>query len=147
MLKIKSIATSLSLFFLLSGCNFADQQKETTDSEDSKKIEVLSPDEFQNKMNSTEQYTLLDVRTNMEVQDGHLKGMTHIDWFEDNFDKRVQKNIPKDQPVFVYCAIGGRSVEATEKLAEMGYEKVYDLDGGYNRWFEQQKPIEKPAEQ
>lgn len=129
---------------LFAACNSGSDQNASA--RPAQKIELLSPDEFEEKLKKSGNHTLLDIRTNMEVQDGHLKDMTQIDWFEENFEERVKNTIAQEDTVFVYCAIGGRSEEAAEKLAEMGYAKVYDLNGGYNRWFEQQKPIVKPSE-
>ena len=40
----------------------------------------------------------------------------------------------KDKPVYLYCRSGARSQKAARKLIDMGFEKVYDLKGGFMRW-------------
>ena len=32
--------------------------------------------------------------------------------------------------IIVYCEYGGRSKKAVNKLLKMGYENIYNLDGG-----------------
>jgi rubrerythrin len=39
-----------------------------------------------------------------------------------------------DQPVIVYCAIGGRSRVAAQLLAGQGFKEVYNLKGGIKAW-------------
>ena len=39
-----------------------------------------------------------------------------------------------DDIIIVYCSTGIRSEEASKKLISMGYNKVYNLDGGLINW-------------
>ena len=39
----------------------------------------------------------------------------------------------KEQTLLVYCRSGNRSKEASRKLADIGYTKVYEF-GGINTW-------------
>lgn len=79
------------------------------------------------------QAVLLDVRTPEEVSQGVIPGARHIDIYDADFKERA-KQLPKDQPVFVYCAAGGRSAQAMEFLNEQGYQEVYNLSGGMRAW-------------
>lgn len=36
----------------------------------------------------------------------------------------------KNQPILVYCSSGSRSIFACQILADLGYNKVYNLQGG-----------------
>jgi rhodanese-related sulfurtransferase len=40
------------------------------------------------------------------------------------FDK-----LDKTQPVYIYCRSGNRSAKSAIRLQEMGFEKIYDLEG------------------
>ncbi len=42
--------------------------------------------------------------------------------------------LPRDQPIVVYCKTGGRSARATQLLKDAGFRKVQNLDGGITRW-------------
>jgi thioredoxin len=46
--------------------------------------------------------------------------------------------------MFVYCASGGRSRAAAERLAALGFEQVFDLTGGITAWSRAGLPIVRP---
>ncbi len=73
--------------------------------------------------------TLLDVRTEAEWSRGHLPGAVLVP--VDELAARLGE-IPRDKPVVVYCAAGGRSAPATRELRKAGYD-AHDL-GGMGRW-------------
>ena len=52
----------------------------------------------------------------------------------DHFQEYKLKDIPKDQPIVVYCSVGYRSERIGEKLQEMGFTQVYNLYGGIFDW-------------
>ena len=89
--------------------------------------------EFSEKLTKTRDAQLVDVRTPGEFQNGHLKNAMNIDWKADDFaDKAL--TLDKDKPVFVYCMSGPRSSAAAEKLQEMGFKNVYEMQGGMMKW-------------
>ena len=61
---------------------------------------------------------LLDVRTPAEFGDRHLDGATNIP--VSDLEAHLAE-VPKDKPIVVYCASGGRSAMATEVLHGKGY--------------------------
>lgn len=71
--------------------------------------------------------TLLDARTQTEVERGMIDGFIHIplDSLRDHLNL-----IPKDKPVYVYCHSGLRSYIACRILAGNGYD-CYNLAGGW----------------
>ena len=73
--------------------------------------------------------TLVDVRTPMEWEAGHIEGAVLIPISE--LGGRLRE-IPRDHPVVVYCASGGRSARAAALLGASGY-RVRDL-GPMSRW-------------
>ena len=78
---------------------------------------------------------LLDVRTPEEFAAGHLEGDVNIDWYQPDFAKQLEV-MDKEDKVYVYCKIGGRSAEAAELMESLGYKQVIDLTGGYDAWLE-----------
>jgi len=78
--------------------------------------------------------TLVDVRTTAEFNPGHIDEAIHIDFLQSaRFDQKFSE-IDKSAPVFLYCAAGGRSNAAAQKLKNMGFLKIYDLKGGYSNY-------------
>lgn len=79
---------------------------------------------------------LLDVRTPAEFAAGHIRGTDfNIDVQQEGFVQQVQKQIPKDKEIAVYCRSGRRSRSAAEALVAAGY-KVANLDAGFLSWSE-----------
>ena len=76
---------------------------------------------------------LLDVRTPDETSGGIIAGARTLDFFDDNFKSELEK-LDKDKTIMVYCAAGGRSGETVSELHKLGFEKVYNLIGGFNGW-------------
>lgn len=81
-------------------------------------IEKLDPNE----------YFLVDVREEIEVDLGKIEGAIHIpvNDLRDNLDK-----LPKDKTIVLYCAVGIRGYIGSRILKQEGF-KVKNLIGGYN---------------
>lgn len=75
---------------------------------------------------------IVDVRTDDEYAQQHIKGCIHIPI--DDLEAKLEKEIPdKDREVIFYCKKGVRAQKALEKALLMGYKKVYNL-GGIGDW-------------
>lgn len=85
---------------------------------------------------------LLDVRTPQEYFQVRLAGATLIP-----IDQVAQRlgEIPKGEPILVYCAVGSRSSQVAAYLSRAGYENVYNLYGGIWAWQVRGLPVEKGA--
>jgi rhodanese-related sulfurtransferase len=92
----------------------------------------VSVKEF-SKLITTGKGTLLDVRTPGEIAKGSIKGSVNMDFFDDNFESKLDQ-LDKTKPVYVYCASGGRSSDAMDMMKKKGFVAVYNLLGGYNAW-------------
>ncbi len=81
---------------------------------------------------------LLDVRTPDEFSLGSLPGAVNIplDEIRDRIDE-----IPKDKPVYVFCAVGLRGYLAYRILSQHGYDKVRNLSGGLKTYKATTAPI------
>lgn len=83
---------------------------------------------------------LLDVRTPEEYRQVHLKGARLIPLNE--LEKRV-KEVPRNKPILVYCAVGARSLQAARYLSALGYRQVYQISDGIVGWYTKGFPVEK----
>lgn len=102
-------------------------------SQTAKNIETLEANAFASKIKTTPKAQLIDVRTSEEYNTLHIENAKNIDWFSESFVSNVSK-LDRSQPVFVYCKSGNRSQKAANKLAELGFTKIYDLQGGILKW-------------
>lgn len=83
--------------------------------------------------------TLLDAREPAEFKVSHLQGARWIGY--DTFDASRLKDVPKNQPIVIYCSIGVRSEKVGEKLQSMGYTNVQNLYGSIFEWVNQGNPV------
>jgi rhodanese-related sulfurtransferase len=80
---------------------------------------------------------VLDVRNPDEYTAGHVAGAVLIPLGE---LAARQNEIPPGDPLYVICAVGGRSLAATSALVEAGYQAV-SVAGGTNGWIERGLPV------
>lgn len=113
----------LVISFAISSCN----------GQTSKNIETIEATAFAKKINETPKAQILDVRTPEEFTLGHIDDATNVNILADDFVANI-KNFDKSKPVFVYCKSGGRSQKAANKLQELGFKTIYNLDGGILKW-------------
>lgn len=99
----------------------------------SKAIQTVDVKTYAEKLKATENPQLLDVRTPEEFSTGHIDKAVNVNWNGDNFVGGAS-NYDKSKPIFVYCKAGGRSAQAADKLAELGFKEIYNLDGGIMKW-------------
>ncbi|WP_412067844.1 rhodanese-like domain-containing protein [Rubrivirga sp. IMCC43871] len=71
---------------------------------------------------------VVDVRTVPEFRQGHVAGAIHADVLDADFRELVT-DLPRDEPVYVYCASGVRSGRAARVLEAMGFERVVNAGG------------------
>ncbi|MDC1105667.1 FAD-dependent oxidoreductase [Prolixibacteraceae bacterium] len=79
-------------------------------------------------VNRDDDVFVLDVRTQMEYELGHIDGAVQIEVDE---LRRNLNRIPKDKTIYLYCGIGLRGYIATRILLQNDYKHVYNLSGGY----------------
>ena len=91
-------------------------------------VQKVTPEEGKQLMEELGRFTLVDVRTAEEYEGEHIEGAILIP--VDELADRAEGELgDKGAPVFVYCRSGGRSANAAEILAGLGYTSVYDLGG------------------
>jgi rhodanese-related sulfurtransferase len=99
----------------------------------SDKFEVLDKNAFKAAIRQ-KKVQLVDVRTPREYKGGHIGKAINIDLFQGGIFKQAIEKLDKSKPVYLYCRSGSRSKKAAQKILDMGFEKVYDLKGGYMHW-------------
>lgn len=144
---MKKYIFSLSLVAALglASCGNAQSKEEGTTEKTAQSGQIINKDvtvnEFE-KLVAEGNGLLLDVRSDSEFAEAHLKGATQIDFFGPNFKEQLKKLDP-EKPVYVYCHSGNRSGKAAQMMKGMGFKAVYNLEGGITAWQGAGKPVEK----
>ena len=94
--------------------------------------EQISQEEAMQMMQEQSDYLIVDVRRPDEFAEGHIKDAINVP-NEDITDGMPELLPDKDQLLLIYCRSGNRSKEASRKLVDIGYTKVYEF-GGINTW-------------
>ncbi len=102
----------------------------------------LTPDAFERMLKTDSSLQLVDVRTPSEFQDGYIARAQNLNIYDSDFAQKISQ-LDKSRPVMVYCSKGGRSANAASQFAQMGFLKVYDLEGGMTAWKQAGKVVEK----
>ena len=94
----------------------------------------LLPESFKTKMAEDENFVLLDVRTQMEFEQGHIPGAVNIDVQGPLFQSEISE-LDKTKTYYVNCRSGGRSGMACQIMSQVGFTgNLYNLAGGIMAW-------------
>ncbi|WP_272023498.1 rhodanese-like domain-containing protein [Olleya namhaensis] len=104
-------------------------------------IKVVSPEEMQTLL-QLDNVQLVDVRTSKEYNSGYIALAQNIDFMSPTFDIDIQ-TLDKAKPVLLYCQKGGRSAKCAEKMIDLGFKKIYDMQGGFSKWEHEGLPYKK----
>lgn len=115
---------------LLSACNIFQRNKDAY---------KLTPHEFIQRLETTKG-VLIDVRTPNEFNTEHIAGAVNFNIQSDKFNANSD-SIDKTRPCFLYCAIGGRSLEAYKTMKKNGFKYLFVLDGALVEWKRQNMPL------
>jgi len=118
--------------FLLIAVSACAQQKTAED------LNAQEAQEFIQKQDPV----VLDVRTEREFNQGHLADAKLIDFYNENFEQRLEE-LPQDEPYLVYCHSGGRSAKAVKMMKDLGFQEVYNLSGGVSSWSSEGKNLQE----
>ena len=96
-------------------------------------IKTLTPGEVRAALDGDRggDYLLLDVRQPEEYDAGHLPGAMLIPLGE--LEAR-QEELERGKNIITYCRSGRRSMAAAIELCGLGFEHLYNLEGGILNW-------------
>ncbi|MFU8806974.1 MAG: rhodanese-like domain-containing protein [Bradymonadaceae bacterium] len=95
---------------------------------------LMSSTELHQRMETEEDFLLIDVNDPDQFQEEHIPGAINIPLTE--LPSRARKDLSKNQRIVVYGANheAERSTQAADLLEEVGFRKVSDFDGGLDAW-------------
>lgn len=127
---------------ILGACN--SQPMDTSSSSGSVVVQHVKPNDFKNQLDEGG-CILLDVRTQREIGQGFIETASFINYPNESFEQKANL-MDRETPILVYCHSGGRSAKAAQVLVDMGFQKVYNLEGGIRGWKSEGMPITAAAE-
>lgn len=99
----------------------------------------LTPREWHEMIANDPDVVLVDTRNDYETEVGVFQGAIdpQIKKFSD-FQRYVEEQgLPKDKKLFLYCTGGIRCEKAVPEVKRLGYDDVYQLEGGILRYLEE----------
>lgn len=127
---LRRLFTLLTPLFLTLGCSQAEDAAKNVDP---KAAQALIADQ---------KATVLDIRTPEEFAEGHIPNAKNVDFFSKSFRETLAK-LDKDAPIVMHCQSGGRSGQALPIFKEMGFTKVFHMNGGFSAWSKAGLPVAK----
>jgi len=98
----------------------------------------IQPDEVKSLRESSQPFTLLDVREPWEFQAAQIEGSMHMPMGE--VAARAHQELDPDARIVVVCHRGVRSLNVTHWLRQQGFESVQSMRGGIDAWSRQVDP-------
>lgn len=95
-----------------------------------KNIDVAA---FKGKIAQETETVILDVRSQAELADGSVPNHILIDIMQPDFSSKIAQ-LDKNKTYLVYCRSGNRSGKACSLMAQMGFQSLYNLEGGIMAW-------------
>ncbi len=107
---------------------------------ETQEVTEISVEEAAKAMVAGQFDVFLDVRQPQEYNLMHIPGAILIPL--NTLKEETQEKLgDPDSSILVYCSIGGRSLEATKILKNLGYTKVVNLRGGIIEWKKKGYPV------
>lgn len=94
----------------------------------------LTQQEWASQMENDAKAVVLDVRTQEEVNEGYIPGAINLDIHQGQEFIEAIKKLDTDKSYYVYCRSGARSGQACSIMNQLGFEKAYNLMGGFSNW-------------
>lgn len=98
----------------------------------------ISPTEAAKLIETRSDLLIIDVRSPQELREGYIEGSELVPFMDIAQGKR---GLPKDKPILLICAIGGRSYTLGKVLSQNGWPEIYNLSGGISAWKKSGLPL------
>ncbi len=94
------------------------------------RVKEIDLDQLRARLEENPKAVLMDVREDVEWQNGHASQAVHLG--KGVLERDIEKLFPDpNTEIIMYCGGGYRSVLACDVARQMGYRNVLSLRGGY----------------
>lgn len=113
-----------------------------------KQIKTIKMDEFKAMLDRKDVGLLIDVRQELEFDDGHVPGAVNVPrgliefriWKLVGFPDKTDPNTR----MTLYCLTGARCALAAKSLQDLGFTNVTSVDMKFEDWVKAGHPVAKP---
>ena len=146
MKRIITIISSVFFLALVGGCSGEEQKTESGKLSGTVNRQVtpvakaphaapvfrtINSTEAQSLIGARKDLLMVDLREAHELKEGYLSGSILIPMSKLSDGSQV---LPKDRPLLLICAVGGRSFGVGKYFSAKGYPEIYNLKGGISAW-------------
>lgn len=134
---MKRIAALLAVSLLAAACGTATADTTTQD------FSLVPPAAaLQVIEDAPADLVVLDIRTPEEFAGPRLADSVNVDFYAADFASRLDE-LDKTATYVVYCRSGNRTSQAIPIMRDLGFEVVYEVDGGIVSWANSGLPLEQ----
>jgi rhodanese-related sulfurtransferase len=150
----------ISLFIVLVSCQNTQKPGKTVYENSDQLLEAVKKEikevtsvDFKKLYDGKGHFIIIDIREAAEYAAGYIPGAVSIP--RGLLEFKVGKEevwesagmyIPtKTDSIVLYCRTGGRSALAARSLAELGYQNVISLQGGWEEWSKNYPELREPV--
>lgn len=146
--RMQCVALILIVAGLLTGCSGEPEEEKNSGSQGSPEVSIMPlepeftpilPREAFDLREEEKSVLVVDVRTLAEREKVRIPGSVAAPLGE---LMQGQFELPRDKPLLLVCAVGGRSYAAGLYLMSKQYLRVYNLKGGIIAWEKADLPLE-----
>lgn len=92
---------------------------------------------------SNSDVSVIDLRTQSEIDNGHIEGAVFADFYAEDFADQLSK-FDREKAYVIHCNSGGRSTKALATFESLGFTNITHMDGGVKGWNKANLPLTKP---
>lgn len=96
-------------------------------------VRTLTPEQLKQRIAVNKRLCLLDVREPHELEISRIKAAESINIPRNQVLERMNE-LDTSREIIVFCRFGLQSLKVVRTLQKHGFEKLYHLEGGINRW-------------
>ena len=97
-------------------------------------MQDLTQDLWRAQLEGDDNAVILDVRTDLEVEEGYIPNSKHMDVQNPPVFMEIAQELDSGKNYYVYCRSGSRSTQACMILGSLGIGNTYNLLGGFEEW-------------
>ena len=108
------------------------------------RVKEINLEQARERLAKNPKAVLLDVREDLEWQNGHAVEAKHLG--KGILERDIEKMFPDaNTELIMYCGGGFRSAMTADAAQKMGYKNVYSLMGGYKAMVQAKWPMKSES--